>query len=101
MATPCVNPETALFPEFDFWWLDLFVSRGIDMPCESYGFLLTLAICGSVLLVSAVTLLFWYVGTYRSRHAYRSESALNHEIGLMLRKRDLKEARRRYSKNAY
>lgn len=97
MATPCINPETAMFPEFDFWWLDLFVSRGIDMPCEFYGFLLNLAICGAVALAMGVTLLFWYVWTYRARHAYRSEAALNREIGLMMRKRDLRNARRQYS----
>ncbi len=96
MPTPCVNPETALFPEFDFWWLDLFVSRGIDMPCEYYGLLLNLAICGAVVLASAVTLLFWYVATYRARHAHRSESTLNHAIGLMIRKNELRAARKFY-----
>lgn len=96
MATPCVNPESALFPEFEFWWLDLFVSRGIDMPCEYYRLLLNLSICGAVALAMGMTLLVWYVWTYRVRNAYRSEATLNHEIGLMIRKNELRAARRFY-----
>ncbi len=96
MLTPCVNLESALFPEIELWWVDLFTSRGIDMPCEYYGFLMNLAIGGAVVLAMGVTLSVWYVVTYRVRHAYRSEATLNHEIGLMLRKNELRAARRFY-----
>jgi len=97
MATPCINPETALFPEFDFWWLDLFVSRGIDMPCEFYGFALNVAIFAVFALLSGLVLLVWFVATYRARHACNSRSATQKEIRRLRRKNELRAARNLYS----
>ena len=95
--TPCVNPETAVFPAFDIWWLDLFTSRGIDMPCGYYGALLNLAICGSVLLAMGATLLVWYVWTNSNFGASRSEQSTANRIARMRRKNRLKVAREMYS----
>lgn len=97
MPTPCVNPETALFPEIDLWWLDLFVSRGIDMPCEYYGGLMGLAIAGAVALAMGATLLVWYVWTYRARHAHHSAKSTRYEISRLRRRNQIEAARNLYA----
>ena len=49
--TACVNP-TGMFPEFDSAWVNLFESREIDMPCETYGFLLNVTGLAAIVLVA-------------------------------------------------
>lgn len=56
--------ENAPFQQFDLWWIDQFVSRGVDMPCGMMGAILNFTICGSILIVAAIILGIWH---YRTR----------------------------------